>query len=344
VDELVKALTSLKFKDKILVVLAGYDADMDSMLKTNRGLQSRFTGRLHFPDLEPSAAVELLQLRMSQKNLHLAADMKTEFGAQKLLALAQSLAASKEYANGRDVESWAAGVYREIATRTAGATTAVVNFEVTLEDFRRALDKLLSGREMRTGSTAQTGAPERHQQNAGALFPRPSTTRLATAIETTSEKKDNVAEDAEVVVELAEVKEVAEVAFEGSSSSKAFGEIDRRVLQTLQDLMTEEGLDTAEGALRLRNLQPGEADFERLVQRLMAATGLDASSATAQLCKWQDAHKHLEEELEREQQMLKGKKATMEPIWRCAVCGRADKPYIACYVAPYIVSYRSISK
>jgi hypothetical protein len=173
---------------------------------------------------------------------------------------------------------------------------------------------------------------------------RLSATRLATAIETTSEEKVNVVEDVEVVVDLAKVMEVAEVALEGSSSSNAFGEIDRRVLQTLQDRMTEEGLDTAEGALRLRNLQPGEADFERLVERLMAATGLDASSATAQLCKWQDAHKHLEDELEREQQMLKGKKATMEPIWRCAVCGRADEPYIACYVAPYIVYYWPISK
>jgi hypothetical protein len=142
VDELVKALTSLKFKDKMLVVLAGYDADMDSMLKTNRGLPSRFTGRLHFPDLEASAAVELLKFRMSQKNLHLAVDVMTDSGAHQLLALTQSLAASKEYANGRDVESWVAGVYREIATRTAGATAAAANSEVTLEDFRRALDKI----------------------------------------------------------------------------------------------------------------------------------------------------------------------------------------------------------
>ncbi len=27
-------------------------------------------------------------------------------------------------------------------------------------------------------------------------------------------------------------------------------------------------------------------------------------------------------------------------IWRCAVCGRANMPYIACYVAPFICESR----
>jgi hypothetical protein len=37
--------------------------------------------------------------------------------------------------------------------------------------------------------------------------------------------------------------------------------------------------------------------------------------------------------------MKKTKKKGRVPIWRCAVCGAADKPYIACYVAPYVVRY-----
>jgi hypothetical protein len=34
----------------------------------------------------------------------------------------------------------------------------------------------------------------------------------------------------------------------------------------------------------------------------------------------------------------KGKKITI-PMWRCAVCGRADMPYIACYVVPFLVLF-----
>jgi hypothetical protein len=31
-----------------------------------------------------------------------------------------------------------------------------------------------------------------------------------------------------------------------------------------------------------------------------------------------------------------------QAIWRCGACGRADKPYIACFVAPYIVRYDEV--
>ena len=39
---------------------------------------------------------------------------------------------------------------------------------------------------------------------------------------------------------------------------------------------------------------------------------------------------------------LKTKTLGAQPIWRCGVCGRADKPWIACYVAPFIVRYEKV--
>jgi hypothetical protein len=41
----------------------------------------------------------------------------------------------------------------------------------------------------------------------------------------------------------------------------------------------------------------------------------------------------------REKERRAAEEVTMQAIWRCGVCGRADKPYIACWVAPYIVRY-----
>jgi rubrerythrin len=58
---------------------------------------------------------------------------------------------------------------------------------------------------------------------------------------------------------------------------------------------------------------------------------------------WQGMQKEVEDLLEaaeKEQQQAKlMKRKSMIPIWRCAVCGRDDKPYIACWVSPYIVRY-----
>lgn len=67
---------------------------------------------------------------------------------------------------------------------------------------------------------------------------------------------------------------------------------------------------------------------------------MDSVPATEELLKWQDARKCVEEELEKVE--VKKKEERVEPIWRCAVCGRADKPYIVCHVAPYIVGFRRI--
>eukprot|EP00959_Pyramimonas_sp_CCMP1952_P091590 1917107-Pyramimonas_sp.AAC.1 len=45
---------------KMLVILAGYEADMEEMLKTNPGLKSRFAERLHFEDLSAEQTADLL--------------------------------------------------------------------------------------------------------------------------------------------------------------------------------------------------------------------------------------------------------------------------------------------
>jgi AAA+ superfamily predicted ATPase len=66
VDELVGALTEDEFKGKILVILAGYDTDMENMLKTNAGLRSRFSERVKFHDFDANATVELLQLELKK--------------------------------------------------------------------------------------------------------------------------------------------------------------------------------------------------------------------------------------------------------------------------------------
>ena len=48
-------------------------------------------------------------------------------------------------------------------------------------------------------------------------------------------------------------------------------------------------------------------------------------------------------EQEKEIKLAKAdRRKALVPIWRCSVCGRADKPYIACYVAPFILRYEEV--
>jgi hypothetical protein len=52
----------------MVVILAGYEEDMEQMLQTNPGLKSRFSERLHFEDLTAPQTAHLLTCQLQRKN------------------------------------------------------------------------------------------------------------------------------------------------------------------------------------------------------------------------------------------------------------------------------------
>lgn len=99
VDELVKGMTSPEFKGKLLVILAGYKADMDAMMATNPGLQSRFAERLHFENLSVDATASALTSKM-EALLPLASCAR-----QAARGVAEALTKLPGFGNYRDVET-----------------------------------------------------------------------------------------------------------------------------------------------------------------------------------------------------------------------------------------------
>jgi hypothetical protein len=99
--------------------------------------------------------------------------------------------------------------------------------------------------------------------------------------------------------------------------------------------LDDEDLNSKEGVKQLTGLDPNGERFVKLVERLVTELEMDPATAAAQLLAWQNAHKDLEAQIQKQAQKTKGAK----PIWRCAVCGRANKPWIVCYVAPYKVPF-----
>ena len=60
VDELVDSITKPKFAQKLIIILAGYDNDIDHLLSKNPGLSSRFPETVIFPHLSPAMCLNLL--------------------------------------------------------------------------------------------------------------------------------------------------------------------------------------------------------------------------------------------------------------------------------------------
>lgn len=60
VGEMVNILTQEKFHNKLVVILAGYRAEMDELLATNPGLHTRFPEKIDFQNLSSSQCCDLL--------------------------------------------------------------------------------------------------------------------------------------------------------------------------------------------------------------------------------------------------------------------------------------------
>jgi hypothetical protein len=121
-------------------------------------------------------------------------------------------------------------------------------------------------------------------------------------------------------------------------SKNIFNGMESAVLKALQDAIGEQGLGSEEGAKHLRSISLGTEIFADLISRLQKDTGLRYdNNANAKLTERQSLQENLEEMIQREK--LETKTLGAPPIWRCGVCVRADKPWIACFAAPFLVRY-----
>ncbi|KAF8915627.1 P-loop containing nucleoside triphosphate hydrolase protein [Mucidula mucida] len=71
VDEMVDLLTQDKYKGKIVVILAGYDQDINDLLSVNRGLSSRFPEEIIFTNLSMEQCMQILQKELQKSGISL---------------------------------------------------------------------------------------------------------------------------------------------------------------------------------------------------------------------------------------------------------------------------------
>ena len=70
IDTLVKAMED--HKDELILILAGYQREMESFLQANTGLRSRFPIQIDFPDYSVSELLEIADLMLSQREYRMA--------------------------------------------------------------------------------------------------------------------------------------------------------------------------------------------------------------------------------------------------------------------------------
>jgi Ni/Co efflux regulator RcnB len=162
-DELVDCLTKPKFAQKLVVILAGYDKDMDRLISVNPGLSSRFPESVMFRHLSPEMCLELL--------IKILGDLKEKKEAPldlsvftpppsdlelKLLTLFEQLSSLQSWGNARDVKSLARSMF---GTLISQATPPVTKLLLTESIIIEAMETMLDERTRRSESAGSSRNP-----------------------------------------------------------------------------------------------------------------------------------------------------------------------------------------
>jgi hypothetical protein len=113
IDELVDNITKPKFAGKMVIILAGYDNDMNNLLRVNEGLSSRFADEISFPSLSSAHCLQLLEDELKQSQIAFPS-MQDPIIYQELLEPIAEMSRLPSWGNARDVQTLAKGMVRAV--------------------------------------------------------------------------------------------------------------------------------------------------------------------------------------------------------------------------------------
>lgn len=200
-DEIVDSVTKPRYYKKLIMILAGYDVDINRLMSVNAGLTSRFPAVIDFRPLTAKECVALLLKLLQKQKASLQAKGKdfdlaclespsSDF-QQRLLADFASLAAQDNWASARDVQS----LRREMFNRAIRSKACTEKGLVLEEEMAMAeLQAMLAERTSRSNAVARSLAgqllEEVPQWPPSPAPPRPATSHKLTAKTVIEEAKN----------------------------------------------------------------------------------------------------------------------------------------------------------
>ena len=141
-DEIVDCITKPKFAQKLIIILAGYDADINRLMSMNPGLTSRFPETLTFRSLSPEECRNLLtkqlegskhKLAIKKRNMDISVLESPDLAfLQRLLDRFDTLSSLQSWANARDVQTIAKGIFNKLIKSFDGSPKGLTVDEATI--------------------------------------------------------------------------------------------------------------------------------------------------------------------------------------------------------------------
>lgn len=199
-DQLVALMTESQHLHKTVVILAGYQKEMDDMIRRgNVGLQSRFTGRIEFPDWDAADCVQGI-LSLSTKQGIALSTSSTEILQREI----EEIRLRPGWANARDSDT----VFRFLNEARAMRCTQQAEVgapQFTSDDIEQAAAKLRMQRPFAyiddSASLATTETTLHPHQ-----LPQPDLRQITDIREVWEEKKDSTSGGESAKLELEEIQ------------------------------------------------------------------------------------------------------------------------------------------
>jgi len=193
-DELVGILTHERFRGKLIVILAGYDQEINKLLQVNTGLSSRFPEEVVFKNIEPVKCLEILDRKLQKQNVQLPI-LRDPLSPiyTKLVSLVDQLSELPSWGNARDMETLAKKMV-EIALTGDGSTTSDV-FQLSDQDAVACFNGMLLQRRDRVTNRKRDSNERGKQQmpyaDSFSPPPAPSSSQTSSRTETETRPIDN---------------------------------------------------------------------------------------------------------------------------------------------------------
>jgi hypothetical protein len=241
IDELVDNITKPRFAGKMVIILAGYDDDMNNLLRVNEGLSSRFADEIVFPSLSPAHCLQLLE-DMLKKTQIIFPSMQNPTIYRKLLEQIAEMSNLPAWGNARDVQSLAKVMVRSVyQNNTTKVEQLILPGDIALRCVQSMLIERRARAKVPRSSRPQYAGPVQSQDDFQSAPPIETTTSVATNMEAPMPKDDDESsEKSDLVDTLDEGRDagVSDVIWEQLQNDKNDAEL--RIRQAEQRIREQE--------------------------------------------------------------------------------------------------------
>ena len=151
INELVDLLTKPTFMDKIIVILAGYDKDIDNLISVNPGLASRFPEQIIFKDMNPEHCLEVLKRSIEEQDIQTPSITDPDSTLhENMVALLKQLISLPSWGNARDIKTLAKAMVGSVFRTSASTSDALT---ISTDEILRQTRNMLQERSDRTVSS-----------------------------------------------------------------------------------------------------------------------------------------------------------------------------------------------